>query len=152
MQILALDTATPATSVALALHDGTLLTRRHEPEPGERPGHATQLLPLALELLEEAGVDWPDLDRIAVGVGPGTFTGVRIGVASARALAQALETPLVGVSTLRSLAVGVELDGPDVPQTVLAVIDARRGEAFVAAWPPGAGADPGATPCWLPPR
>jgi tRNA threonylcarbamoyladenosine biosynthesis protein TsaB len=128
--ILAFDTATPATAVALALAGGDVLTRRHEPGPGERPGHATELLPLALALLDAAGLDWGELARIAVGVGPGTFTGLRIGVATARALAHAHELPLVGISTLRSLAAGA--GASDRP--VLAVLDARRGEAFAAAW------------------
>lgn len=130
MRLLAFDTATPATTVALALADEKLLTRRHEPAPGERPGHVSELLPLALALLDEAGIDFAQLDRIAVGVGPGTFTGLRIGVATACALAHAHAVPLVGVSTLRSLAAGAAVDAP----AVLAVLDARRGEAFAAAW------------------
>ncbi|HEU4702819.1 MAG TPA: tRNA (adenosine(37)-N6)-threonylcarbamoyltransferase complex dimerization subunit type 1 TsaB [Conexibacter sp.] len=130
MRLLALDTATPATTVALALADEKLLTRRHEPGPGERPGHVSELLPLALALLDEAGIGFAQLDRIAVGVGPGTFTGLRIGVATARALAHAHALPLVGVSTLRSLAAGSDPAAP----AVLAVLDARRGEAFAAAW------------------
>ena len=133
MTILAFDTATPATAVALALADGTTLARVHEPGEGERPGHATRLLPLAIALLEQAGIDWPALDRLAVGVGPGTFTGLRIGVATARALAQAHALPLVGVSTLRALAAGAERHEPAAAAT-LAVLDARRGEAFAAAW------------------
>jgi tRNA threonylcarbamoyladenosine biosynthesis protein TsaB len=136
--ILAFDTATPATALALSLPDGGLATRRHEPAEGERPGHATRLLPLALELLDEAGIDWPALDRLAVGVGPGTFTGVRIGVATARALAQAHALPLVGISTLRALAVGAE-PAPTGLGATLAVLDARRGEAFAAAWAPDGG-------------
>ena len=123
MNVLAFDTATPSTVVAV---NGREL--RHDPAPGERPGHAMQLLPLATRLLEEAGLAFEDLDRIAVGIGPGTFTGLRIGVATARALAQASGAELVGVSTLRTLAQNVA-DRP-----VLAVLDARRGEAFVAAW------------------
>lgn len=129
MRLLALDTATPATTVALTLADENSFTRRHEPGPGERPGHVSELLPLTLELLEEAGVGFAELDRIAVGVGPGTFTGLRIGVATARALAHAHGLPLVGVSTLRSLAAGAA-----PAPAVLAVLDARRGEAFAAAW------------------
>ena len=133
VRLLAFDTATPATTVALALADENLLTRRHEPGPGERPGHVSELLPLALELLAEAGLTFAQLDRLAIGVGPGTFTGLRIGVATARALAQAQGLPLVGVSTLRSLAAGAgAAAGP-----VLAVLDARRGEAFAAAWAAG---------------
>jgi tRNA threonylcarbamoyladenosine biosynthesis protein TsaB len=93
----------------------------------------SELLPLALALLAEAGIGFAQLDRIAVGVGPGTFTGLRIGVATARALAHAHELPLVGVSTLRSLAAGAT-DVAAAPPAVLAVLDARRGEAFAAAW------------------
>ena len=134
VRLLAFDTATLATTVALALADENLLTRRHEPGPDERPGHVSELLPLALELLDEAGLTFAQLDRLAVGVGPGTFTGLRIGVATARALAQAQRLPLVGVSTLRSLAAGAD-DAAGAP--VLAVLDARRGEAFAAAWAAG---------------
>jgi tRNA threonylcarbamoyladenosine biosynthesis protein TsaB len=149
--LLAFDTATPATTVALALPDEISLTRRHEPAAGERPGHVSELLPLALELLAEAGVDFGQLDRIAVGVGPGTFTGLRIGVATARALAQAHGLPLVGVSTLRSLAAGAVADAvaAAAPAT-LAVLDARRGEAFAAAWRAQGGADADAEPLLAP--
>jgi tRNA threonylcarbamoyladenosine biosynthesis protein TsaB len=70
-----------------------------------------------------------------VGVGPGTFTGLRIGIATARALAQARAIPLTGVSTLQSLALGAAGADP-TPGTALAVIDARRRELFVAGWSP----------------
>lgn len=149
MRILAFDTATPATSVALALPDGRTLSRRHDPGPGERPGHQSLLLALAVELLDEAGTGFAELDRIAVGVGPGTFTGLRIGVATARALAQANETPLVGVSSLHALGLRAAQSEP-APETVLAVLDARRGEAFAAAWAAGTVADPAAPPLLAP--
>ena len=110
----------------------TVHEARHEPAEGERPGHASQLLPLAAQVLAEAGLAFEDLDRIAVGTGPGTFTGLRIGVATARALAQGTNAELVGVSTLRALAAAAAHEGP-----VLAVLDARRGEAFVAAYDRG---------------
>jgi len=140
MRLLAFDTATPATTVALALGDENVFTRRHEPGPGERPGHVSELLPLALALLDEAEIGFAQLDRIAVGIGPGTFTGLRIGVATARALAHAHDVPLVGVSTLRALAAAEP--AADAP-AILAVLDARRGEAFAAAWvgPRTGGAD-----------
>ena len=126
--ILALDTATPATVVGVAADDGTLLAqRRHDPAPGERPGHTQELLPLAHAALQEAGAQWRDVTRLGAGVGPGTFTGIRIGVATARALAQGLGAETVPVSTLAALA--LEHDG-----NVLAILDARRGEAFLAAW------------------
>jgi tRNA threonylcarbamoyladenosine biosynthesis protein TsaB len=133
MIVLGFDTATRSTAVALRLADGSSLQARDDPGPGEHPGHATRLLGMADELLGRASIGWRALDRIAVGVGPGTFTGLRVGVASARGLAQSLEIELVGVSSLRALAepaLGLE---PDCAR-VLAVLDARRGEAFLAAY------------------
>jgi tRNA threonylcarbamoyladenosine biosynthesis protein TsaB len=130
--ILGLDTATPATVVAVLPDEGEPCELRHEPAAGERPGHATQLLALARRALQATGVTFADVDRIGVGVGPGTFTGLRIGVATARALAQSTGAELAAVSTLAALA---EPAGGDRP--VLAVLDARRGEAFAAAYHAG---------------
>jgi tRNA threonylcarbamoyladenosine biosynthesis protein TsaB len=135
--VLGFDTATPATAVGLRLADGTTLEAHDCPNPGERPGHATRLLPLADGLLMQAGLGWEQLERIAVGVGPGTFTGLRIGVATARGLAQSLEVELVGVSTLGALAEAVWESDTGVWDTVLALIDARRGEVFAGAYRPG---------------
>jgi tRNA threonylcarbamoyladenosine biosynthesis protein TsaB len=133
--VLGLDTATPATAVALRLSDGNVLEARDDPAPGERPGHSSRLLELAAGLLERAATDWRELELIAVGLGPGTFTGLRIGVASARGLAQSLGIALSGVSSLAALAQPAlaltgDFDG------VLTVLDARRGEAFAAAHTP----------------
>lgn len=133
MIVLGIDTATPATVVGLRLADGRTLQGRDDPDARQRPGHATRLLPLANDLLDEAHVDWSELERIAVGVGPGTFTGLRIGIATARGLAQSLAVELVGVSSLRALAQGLGQE----TQRVLAAIDARRGEVFVAAYEGG---------------
>ncbi len=148
MTVLGFDTATPATAVALRLGDGTALRARDDPGAGERPGHTTRLLGLARELLAQAGLGWSDLGLVAVGVGPGTFTGLRVGVATARGLAQSLGVDVVGVGTPRVLAqaaIAAPVAGePDTdggvgvrPEGVLAVIDARRGEVFVAAYAPG---------------
>ena len=104
MNVLAFDTATPATTVALSGVGNVVYTARDDPPRGDRPGHATRLLPLATMVIDRAGIGWDGVDRIAVGVGPGTFTGLRIGIATARALARARGIPLVGVSTLQSLA------------------------------------------------
>lgn len=135
MKILAFDTATPSTTVALALRDEVPCELRDDPPPGARPGHISRLLPLAAQLLGEAGLEWSALDRIAVGTGPGTFTGLRIGIATARALASAAELELVGVSTLLSLARGAGGEAnAQGRESVLAVLDARRGEAFAAAF------------------
>lgn len=131
--VLAFDTATPATVVAVRVGDGPAVVRRHDPGPGERPGHAARLLGLAREALAEAGASLEQVTRVGCGVGPGTFTGLRIGVATARGLAQGGGAELVPVSTLAALAFGALGDDP-----VLAVLDARRGEVFAQPFGPGA--------------
>jgi tRNA threonylcarbamoyladenosine biosynthesis protein TsaB len=136
MRVLAFDTATRATAVALCDRDSSF-ERRDDPPPGARPGHAARLLALIAAAMADAGVGWAEIDRLAVGVGPGTFTGLRIGIATAHALARAREIPLVGVSTLKALALGGARGGS--AGTVAAVIDARRGEVFTAAWKCGGG-------------
>jgi tRNA threonylcarbamoyladenosine biosynthesis protein TsaB len=136
VRILGFDTATPVTTVALSGVGEVVYTARDDPRPGERPGHATRLLPLTAAVMRRAGIAWDGVDRIAVGVGPGTFTGLRIGIATARALARGRDIPLVGVSTLQSLAL-TRSDARAVPaglDAVFAVIDARRGEVFAASW------------------
>jgi tRNA threonylcarbamoyladenosine biosynthesis protein TsaB len=113
MLTLAFDTATGVATTALVRDEAVL---------GERTGSAIGVLADADELLRAAGVEVGDLDRMAVGVGPGSFTGVRIGLAAARGFALALELPVAGVSTLDALAAGAPGAVP--------VIDARRGETF----------------------
>jgi tRNA threonylcarbamoyladenosine biosynthesis protein TsaB len=130
--IVAFDTATPSTAVAVWAPGGPQVERRDDPAPGERPRHAEKLLPLVEEALHEAGVAWADVDTLAVGVGPGGFTGLRLGVSTARALAQGRGLPVVPISSLEALA--EPIDAP----IVAAVIDARRGEVFAAAWDRGA--------------
>lgn len=137
MIVLGLDTATRSTVAALLRTEAPPLEleARDDPPRGARPGHATRLLGLVTEVLHHAEVGWEAVDRIAVGVGPGTFTGLRIGIATARALARACDVELVGVSTLRSVAThATSLPDPDGTELVLAVLDARRGEVFAAAW------------------
>lgn len=128
------DTATSATAAAALGEDGAAFEHRDDPEPGERPRHGGRLLELIEAALAEAGGTWADVERLAVGRGPGGFTGLRIGIATARALAQAHGIPVAGVSSLQALAGGVSTDTGAA--AVLAVIDARRGEAFAAAWGP----------------
>jgi tRNA threonylcarbamoyladenosine biosynthesis protein TsaB len=134
--ILGVDTATPST-VAAVWAPGREFEARDDPAPGERPRHASRLLELVEAALEGAGAGWQDVERIAVGVGPGGFTGLRHGIATARALAQGRGLPLAAVSSLEALARGAEAAaaGAIAPErAVLAVIDARRGEVFAAAW------------------
>jgi tRNA threonylcarbamoyladenosine biosynthesis protein TsaB len=148
--VLGFDTATSATAVALRGDDGLSAQQRDDPAPGDHPGHATRLLAMAAGLLTSNGLRWSDLDRIAVGVGPGAFTGLRVGIATARGLAQSLTLDLAGVSSLEALAEAAlhQTPGEDASEhagprgAVLAVIDARRGEVFAAAYEHGAGAAP----------
>jgi tRNA threonylcarbamoyl adenosine modification protein YeaZ len=134
MIVLGFDTATQATVVGLRLADGSTLSARDDPAPEAHPGHATRLLSMAGELVAQAGISWSALQRIAVGIGPGRFTGLRVGVATARGLAQSLDVELAGVSSLRALALAASAQQPG--RAVLAVIDARRGEVFAAGYSP----------------
>ena len=120
MNTLGLDTATPSTAVAVARADGWLREARDEVAPGQRPAHAQRLLVLAAELLEAAQIGWAQIGRVAVGVGPGGYTGLRIGLASAHGIALAHGAQLVGVGTLRALA------EPVTGRSVAGVLDARR--------------------------
>jgi tRNA threonylcarbamoyladenosine biosynthesis protein TsaB len=129
MIVVAFDTASPSTVAGVLLGDGRVVEARDDPPPGSRGDHATRLLVLVERALAEAAIDWRAVDRIAVGVGPGGFTGLRIGVATARALAQGHGLPLVPVGSLAALALGTDGAG-----MVAAVLDARRGEVFAGVW------------------
>jgi len=125
MNLLALDTATDACSVALYV-DGTLL-QRHEVAPQR---HTQLLLPMVRELCAEAAITPAGLDAIALGIGPGAFTGVRVAASVAQGLAYAHALPVVEVSTLAALAQGgFRLTGA---LTWLATLDARRQEIYWA--------------------
>jgi tRNA threonylcarbamoyladenosine biosynthesis protein TsaB len=127
MNILGIDTSTAATSACFVRGDGTAFAVDPAPERLlEPPGHSRELMPAVAEAMRRAEVDWADVDAIAVGVGPGTFTGLRIGVATARALARACGAPVHPVSSLAALAAGIEAP------LRLAAIDAKRGELFAA--------------------
>lgn len=134
MNVLALDTSTPSTVVGLGIGAAEILEAYDHPGEGDAPGHQARLLPLAATLLERAGLAWSDLDRVAVGLGPGTYTGLRVGVATARGLAQSLAIEIIGVSSSGALAHGALRAGHEGP--VLTIVDARRREVFLGAYAP----------------
>ncbi|WP_293329050.1 tRNA (adenosine(37)-N6)-threonylcarbamoyltransferase complex dimerization subunit type 1 TsaB [Parvibaculum sp.] len=128
MILLAFDTAQGALSAALFEADGegepVLLS--HFFEVRSR-GHAERLLPVLEEVLAEAGTGFADLDALAVTVGPGTFTGLRVGLSAARGIALARKLPCVGVTTLEAVAAPVELHGNE---RLAVSFDARREEVY----------------------
>ncbi len=130
MLVLALDTALDAAQVAV-LDVGRGATLAVETVP-MRTGQAEVLVPMIGTTLAAAGLGLGDIDRIAVSIGPGTFTGVRIALSAARALALARGLPVVGVSTLDVLA-----DAAGGVAPLLALIDARRAEVYARAYGPG---------------
>jgi tRNA threonylcarbamoyladenosine biosynthesis protein TsaB len=128
MMVLAVESATELAGVALADEDGVLATAtvsrgRH---------HAESIAPAIDFVCRRAGVGLSALDAVAVDVGPGLFTGLRVGVGTARALAFALRRPLVGVGSLEVLANAVAASGVRHGTLVVPVVDARRGEVFAA--------------------
>jgi len=127
MIVLAIDTCLFACSVAVV--DGErVLARRIEPMSR---GHQERLAPLVQEAMLEASVGFDQLDRIGVTVGPGSFTGLRVGLAFAKGLAAALGIPAVGIGSLEALAAPERGD-------VVAVLDAKRGQVYLQAFSGGA--------------
>jgi tRNA threonylcarbamoyladenosine biosynthesis protein TsaB len=126
MRVLAIDTALEACSAAV------LDTERAEMLASEqRPmvrGHAEALLPLVAEIMDEAGIAFADLDRIAVTMGPGSFTGLRVGIAAARGIGLAAAKPVVGLTTLAALA--APYIASDDRTAVGTVIDARHDQVY----------------------
>ncbi|HEH9417184.1 TPA: tRNA (adenosine(37)-N6)-threonylcarbamoyltransferase complex dimerization subunit type 1 TsaB [Aeromonas sobria] len=123
LKILAVDTATEACSAALLV--GDTLFSRWEEAPRD---HTRKILPMVQAVLEDAGITLSDLDAIAFGRGPGSFTGVRIGISVAQGLAFGVGVPLIGISTLAAMAQGAyRLDGAE---QVLTAIDARMNEVY----------------------
>lgn len=125
MNLLAIETSTEACSVALLCAERIIA--RSEIAPRR---HAELLLPMCDAVLAEAGVARGALDAIAVGRGPGAFTGVRLAISAAQGIALALDIPVVPVSSLAALA----MQAPDEDAAILAVIDARMGEVYAGAF------------------
>lgn len=130
MRVLSIETSTSQLSVALREQNATTVSRGHT----RLNQSAERLLPLIAELLSEAGWSTTSIDRLGVSVGPGSFTGLRIGIACAQGLALGLDRPLVGVSSLQAMARAVP---ETLPGARAAVLDARRGEVFAGIYAPG---------------
>ena len=128
MAVIVIDTCLAACQVGVA--DGAALIASAS-EPMQR-GHQERLAPMAAEVMARAGLAFGELSRIAVTIGPGSFTGLRVGLAFGTGLHVACGAPLVGIGTLAALAETVVSDGP-----VAALIDARRGHVYVQAFDAG---------------
>src|SRR5687768_454757 len=126
VRVLAIETSSPRGSVAL-LDDDRLVVELEHDQPN---AHAERILPLVERALEAAGFDRTSLDRVAVGIGPGSFTGLRVGIALAEGLALGLDIPIIGVASLRAMAAAVPAAEARIR---IPVLDARRDEVFVAA-------------------
>jgi tRNA threonylcarbamoyladenosine biosynthesis protein TsaB len=133
MRVLAIDTALAACSAAVldTEHGGVVAS---ESLPMLR-GHAEALLPLLQRVMQQAGFGFPDIDRIAVTTGPGSFTGLRVGIAAARGLALAAEKPAVGLSTLSAYAAPHIANDERFP--VVAAVDARHNHVYMQVFAPG---------------
>jgi tRNA threonylcarbamoyl adenosine modification protein YeaZ len=132
MLVLAIDTALAACSAAV-LDTGRGAVVGRESLPMLR-GQAEVLMPLVARVMDEAGVDFAALDRVAVTVGPGSFTGLRVGIAAARGIALAAAKPAVGLSTLAAFA--APHIAADDPEPVVVAIDARHGQVYLQVFGP----------------
>ncbi len=133
MRVLAIDTALHACSAALLdTSDGALLAHHSRPMA---QGHAEALIPLLAEIMKEAGCSFRKLDRIAVTVGPGSFTGLRVGISAARGLSLAASIPAVGLSTLAAFA------APHLARrsakVIVSAVDARHGRVYLQIFAEG---------------
>lgn len=132
--LVAIETSGASGSVALLSPDGALVERDvgRPAAEGDRPsGHGRELLPAIAALVAEAGIAKSDLGAISVSTGPGSYTGLRIGVTAAKTLAWALGCELVGVSTLEALARDAVARGvPDGTRRLVPALDARQGEVY----------------------
>jgi tRNA threonylcarbamoyladenosine biosynthesis protein TsaB len=126
MRVLAIDTATAQTGVAIGGPGGVLASAHHV---GDRR-HVETLAPFIERVCREAGAGIDTVDVIAVDIGPGTFTGLRVGLAAAKALAHVRQIPMVGASSLELLAYAAK----DSRRRVVSIIDALRDEVFYAAY------------------
>jgi tRNA threonylcarbamoyl adenosine modification protein YeaZ len=132
MILLAIDTA--ASLCAACVYDSAAGAELGREVLDIGKGHAERLIDVIEGALGQAGLAYADLDRIGVSIGPGSFTGVRVGVATARGFALALGIPAIGINTLEALAAEAQAQFPD--RKILAAIDGRRGDLYCAVYAP----------------
>lgn len=126
--ILLFETATPVCSVALC-HNGNIIAHRMADDP---VAHSTKLATFVEEVIKESGGRIKDLEGVCVSSGPGSYTGLRIGVSAAKGLCYALDIPLLSVPTLKSMAAQYYYEHPDYQGLVCPMVDARRMECYAA--------------------
>lgn len=143
MKVLGLDTATSGCSAALWV-DGRIAVRRSTPMAR---GQAEALVPMAVAVLADAGVAFAELDRIAVTVGPGAFTGLRIALAAARGFALGIDVPVAGVTSFAAIAHGVP-GAERAGRSLLVAVDSRRAEPYLQRFGPDL--EPVGEPAMLP--
>jgi len=132
MNLLALDTTLETCSVAVSI-DGAVAAQQAEHLVR---GHAEALMPMIDAVLAAAGIGYADLDAVGITVGPGSFTGQRVGLSAARGIGLARQIPVQGVTTLDAIAFGVDADGlAAAGEDVLVALDARRGQLYVQHYP-----------------
>jgi tRNA threonylcarbamoyladenosine biosynthesis protein TsaB len=129
VRILGIETSTRRGTVALVEHGQPIVALAHD----EAGAHAERVVGLVEEALAQAGWTKQSIDRVGVGVGPGSFTGIRVGIALAQGISLGLDLPLVGVESLKAMARAVPRSTPGLR---CALVDARRGEVFMAAYEP----------------
>jgi tRNA threonylcarbamoyladenosine biosynthesis protein TsaB len=131
MLVLGIETSTPQASVAIGSEQGVIASAM----VSRGAGYSEFLLPAVRFCLDQAGVGFNNLGGVAVSLGPGLYTGMRVGVSTAKALAQAMSVPIVGMASLDLLAYGVRYTS----ETICAVLDAKRKEVFNAFYRPSPG-------------
>ena len=128
--LLLIETATPVCSVALARED-EILMELHSDEPN---AHSSQLSPFIGQLFDRCGLAPAQLDAVCVSSGPGSYTGLRIGVSTAKGMCYALDRPLLAVPTLQGMAAQYYTQNPEYKGMVCPMIDARRMECYTAVF------------------
>ena len=128
--ILQIETATPVCSVAISINGKTIAVK----EEKAANIHASSLTLFIAEVMEMAAIKYADLDAVAVSKGPGSYTGLRIGVSTAKGLCFALDKPLIAINTLKMMANGYLLQHPNFGGLLCPMIDARRMEVFTAVF------------------